>query len=131
MIRSRISPRFVSGLVESLRNGSPTAFAVRLRLVAPDAEQRPNDPVLPLRLDPAGLAARHQTVDDGLDLVGGRVAGGAQPVGRERVAELAQLGLRRGGGASTTSAPRMAQNLASSSDSAPRSPWFTCSAETA
>ena len=25
MIRSRISPRFVSGLVESLRNGSPTA----------------------------------------------------------------------------------------------------------
>ena len=64
--------------------------------VAPDAEQRPNDPVLSLRLDPAGLPARHQTVDDGLDLVGGRVARGAEPVGRERVAELAQLSLGRG-----------------------------------
>ena len=53
MILSRISPRFVSGLVESLRNGSPTA-AVRLRLVAPDAERR-TTPVL-LRLDPPASA---------------------------------------------------------------------------
>ena len=65
----------------------PDGLAVRLRLVAPDAEQRADDAVLALGLDPAGLPARHQPVDDGLDLVGCRVAGGAQPVGRERVAE--------------------------------------------
>jgi hypothetical protein len=74
----------------------PDVFAVRLRLVAPDAEQRADDAVLAPGLDPAGLPARHQPVENGLDLVGCRVAGGAQPAGRERVAEVTQLGLGRG-----------------------------------
>ena len=69
--------------------------AVRLRLRAPHVEQRPHDAVLAAALDPARDAARHDAVEDGLDLVGRRVAGRAQPVGRERVADVPQLLLGR------------------------------------
>ena len=81
---------------------------------------------------PRGRAARDEAVEDRLDLVGGGVPGRAQAVRRERVAQVAQLGLgAAGAGASTTSAPsRSRQKRASASDSSPRSPWFTCSAET-
>ena len=93
-ISVRISPRFVSTFVESVRYGRPASRAVRLRLLPPDGEQRPDDAVLALRLDPARPAARDEAVEDGLDVVGGRVTGGAQPVGCVRVADVAQLGLR-------------------------------------
>ena len=96
-------------------------------------EQRADDAVLAPRLDPARRAAGREPVEDGLDLVGGRVAGGAEaPAGGERVAEVAELRLgaapvvRR-----STSAPKASrQKAASASDSSPRSPWFTWTAET-
>src|SRR5579859_6348839 len=74
--------------------GEPGCGAVRLGVLAPQLEQRPDDTVLALRLDPAGASARDEPVEDGLDLVGGGVAGGAETVGRERVAEVAELVLR-------------------------------------
>src|SRR5205823_6420458 len=47
--------------------------------------------VCALRLGPGGATARDEPVEDRLDLIGGCVAGGAEPVGREAVANLAQL----------------------------------------
>ena len=76
-------------------------------------------------LIPRGRAARGEPVEDGLDLVGGRVAGRAE-AGR-RVARSGGRGARprcAPGGASTTSAPkRLAAERGVRSDSSPRSPW--------
>jgi hypothetical protein len=47
----RMSPRFVSTFVESRRTSSPCS-TVRLGLVAPHVEQRPDDAVFTLHLDP-------------------------------------------------------------------------------
>ena len=109
----------------------PVLTAVRLGLLAPDAEQRAHHPVLAHRLDP--LRVRRSRRDAGAPSRPGRRRCARSPagVGRERVAELPQLGLTRWPGASTTSAPKCSrQNRASSSDSAPRSRWLTWSAET-
>ena len=69
----------------------PFGTAVLLRLLAPDGEQRAHDAVLAARLDPLRHAARDEPVEDGLDLVGGGVPGGAETVGRERVPDLAPV----------------------------------------
>src|SRR6266566_2731297 len=74
--------------------GKSVRAAISLGLLAPKREQRADDAVLALRLDPRRATARGQTVEDGLDLVGSGVAGGAQPVAGGRVAEVAQLGVR-------------------------------------
>src|SRR5205823_4353094 len=71
----------------------PTRPAEGFGLLAPDAEQRPNDAVLAADLDPLRVAARGEAVDDRLDLVGERVTGRAEPVCVERVAHVAQLRL--------------------------------------
>src|SRR6266568_3968462 len=84
----RVAVRAVDSEVEIL------GAAIGFRLLAPDGEHGPDDSVLAFRLDPARRSARDQPVEDGLDLVGGGVAGRAQPVGRERVADLAELVLR-------------------------------------
>jgi hypothetical protein len=73
----------------------PDGAAVRVGLLATDAEERPDDAVLAAPLDPARSAARDEAVEDRLDLVGRRVAGGAEPVGGEGVANLSQLVLSR------------------------------------
>ena len=76
--------------------GSPCSRAVRRRLVARDVEERPNDAVLPAQLDPTGGAARDDPVEDRLDLVGRRVAGGPEPeAGRGGVAQLSHRSLCR------------------------------------
>src|SRR6266516_2901268 len=74
--------------------GESVGAAVGHGLVAPERQERSDDAVFALRLDPGGAAARDEPVEDRLDLIGGRVAGGAQPVGREAVTNLAQLLLR-------------------------------------
>src|SRR5512132_84473 len=66
----------------------PLCTAVGLGLPPPDRQQRTDDPVLALRLDPCRAAARHQPIEDRLDLVGGGVTRGAKPVGREAVPNL-------------------------------------------
>ena len=92
---SRIRPRFVSGFDVVAAEVEALGEAVRLGLVAPAVEQRPDDAVRRGAGRSPGRAARDDSVEDGLDLVGGGVARRAQPVGRERVADLAQLVLGR------------------------------------
>ena len=82
-LRARV--RAVAAEVEALGE------AVRLGVLAPAVEQRPDDAVRAAPVDLARRAARDDPVEDGLDLVGGGVARGAEPVGRERVADLAPL----------------------------------------
>jgi hypothetical protein len=75
--------------------GEPALPAERFGFLAPDGEERADDAVLPLRLDPLRVSARDQPVEDRLDLVGGGVAGRPQPLGGLRVADRAQLRLAR------------------------------------
>src|SRR5215203_5870283 len=65
--------------------------AVGLRLIAPALEERTDDPVGAAPVDLPGRAARDDAVEDGLDLVGRGVAGRAQPVGGDGVADLAPV----------------------------------------
>ena len=68
--------------------------AVGLGLLAPDREQRTDDAVLALRLDPLRVPGGDEPVEHGLDLVGGGVPRRAEPASLgEAVAELAELGL--------------------------------------
>jgi len=91
----------------------PLGEAVRLGVLAPTAEERPDDPIRAAPIDLARRAARDDAVENGLDLVRRGVAGGAEPVGCERIAPRP----------STTSATNVSrQNSASSSDSRPRRP---------
>src|SRR6188474_1193267 len=94
--------------------------AVGLRLVAPHHQERPDDAVLARRADSGGRPARGEPVEDGLDLVGGGVPGGAKPVSRERVAKVPELFLgasvqRRGlddiGSETLTAVPRVLLGL--------------------
>src|SRR5438067_583658 len=71
--------------------GESVGAAVGDGLVAPERQERSDDAVFALRFDPGGAAARDEPVEDRLDLIGGCVARGAQPVGREAVANLAKL----------------------------------------
>src|SRR5205823_5801573 len=64
-----------------------------LGLLAPERQQRPHDAVLALGPDPRRPPARDEAVEDRLDLVARRVAGGARALGPERVADLPQAGL--------------------------------------
>ena len=73
----------------------PLGAAVGLGLLPPERQQRADDPVLALRLDPAGNAARDETVEDGLDLVGGGVASRPEAVAGDRIAQLAERVLCR------------------------------------
>ena len=111
----------------------PLGAAVGLGLLAPERQQRTDDAVLAVRLDPLRRAAGDEPVEDGLDLVGGGVARRAQAAARrERVAQVAQLDLRRARAARRSPrrrAPRR-RSGASASDSSPRRPWFTWTAET-
>src|SRR3954470_22141358 len=73
----------------------PRGAAVRLRLVAPEVEERAHNAVGAAALDRARLAARNELIERGLDLVRGSVAGGAEaPALGAAVADLAQRGLR-------------------------------------
>src|SRR4051812_16491910 len=65
--------------------------AVGLRVVTPHRQERPDDAVLALRPNSGGRPARGEPVEDGLDLVGGGVPGGAKPISRERVAKVPEL----------------------------------------
>src|SRR5207253_4170441 len=69
--------------------------AVGLRLLPPEREQWADDAVLAAHLDPRRTAARDEPVEDRLDLVRGGVPRRAQPVGRDGVAQIAQLLLGR------------------------------------
>src|SRR5581483_1832153 len=68
--------------------------AVPLGLLPPGREQRPDDAILAPRLDRLRRAARDKPIKDGLDLVGGGVAGRAEAVARVRVPDVTELGLR-------------------------------------
>ncbi len=92
-----MSPRFVSTFVESVRYGRPAPSQYAFVSSRQTREQRPDDAVLALRLDPGGASTRDEAVEDGLDVVRGGVPGRPQTVGGVRVADLAQLGLRLGG----------------------------------
>ena len=133
-ISSRIRPRTVSGFEESTRNASPRSrqyASVSSRQSGSSGRTTPSSRrgLIPLR-----SAARREPVEDRLDLVGGRVAGRAQPVGALAVADRRAARPRSAPRASTrtTSAPSsLARRSARPrSDSSPRRPWFTCSAET-
>ena len=69
----------------------PLGEAVRLGVLTPAAEERADDAVRAAPVDLPGRSARDDAIEDGLDLVRRRVARRAQPVGRERVADLAPL----------------------------------------
>ena len=117
----------------STRQERPSRAAVRLGLLAPERQQRPHDAVLAPRADPAGRAARDDPVEHRLDLIRGRVPGGAQArLCGQGVSKLAQLrlgvGRRR---LDDAGAERLgAVGSASASASAPRRPWWTWTAPT-
>ena len=118
-------------------DGQTVLAAIRFRLLPPEREQRTDDAVLARRPDPLAVAGRDEPVQDRLDLIRGRVARRPQPMAlRERVAELAKICLRRGLVAvcclASARLRRMCsrQKRASPSDSSPRRPWFTWTAET-
>ena len=90
-----MSPRLVSGFERVGPERQADGAAVRLGLLPPERKERADDAVRALRLDARGGAARDEPVEDRLHLVGRRVPGRPQTVGRERVADLAQLLLRR------------------------------------
>ena len=77
-ISSRISPRAVSGFVASTRTGRSCSLAVRHRLFARHLEERTDDAVLATHLDSARRAARHDPVEDRLDLIGRGMPRGAK-----------------------------------------------------
>src|SRR5690349_19020193 len=79
----RVAVAAVGAVVE------PICPAVRLGLVTPERQQWAHDAVLTLRLDPRRPAARYEPVEDGLHLVGSRVPGSTEPVGRKAVTDLA------------------------------------------
>ena len=60
----------------------PALAAERLRLLAPERKQRPDHAVLAPGLDPLRVPARHEAVEDRLDLVARRMPRGAQAVWR-------------------------------------------------
>src|SRR5207253_3049106 len=68
----------------------PALAAEGFRLLTPDTEERADDAVLTPHLDPLCGSTRREPVDDRLDLIRQRVAGGAQLAGAERVANVAQ-----------------------------------------
>ena len=107
-------------------------FAVAAGVVAPDAEKRADDAVLALRLDAFRGAARDEAVEDRLDLVRERMAGRAETIGREAVADPAKLvlGRRRRGRRRPLRRDALGRSARPASDSPPRRRWFTCSAET-
>src|SRR5947199_372492 len=70
---------------------APPGAAVGLRLLAPELQERTDDAVLALGLDPAGDAARYEPVEDGFDLVARGVPGRAQAIREEGVADPPQL----------------------------------------
>ena len=132
-ISSRISPRTVSG--STSRRGTRSSRSRQYASVSSrqSGSSGRTTPSSRRGLMPLRLPARHEAVEDRLDLVVGRVAGRAQPVGRagrsgSRAARPRSRRARRSR-RPRRRAPR-AQKRASSSDSSPRRQWFTCSAET-
>src|SRR4029079_10900257 len=81
----RVVVRGVEAEVETHR------AAVRLGLVAPDSQERPDDAVVALRADAGGPPARGQPGARGLDLVGCGVPGRPQAILGEGVAKLTKL----------------------------------------
>ena len=130
---SRIRPRSVSAFDESLAPLEAALAAVRLGLLAPDAEERPDDAVLAPDLDALRRPARGEPVEDRLDLVGERVPGRAQ-LGRRGTSSARRAAPPRSHSARRPARPRRRSarrtRRASASDSAPRRPWSTCSADT-
>src|SRR5580765_5260169 len=66
-------------------------LAIAARVAPPDAEERAHDAVLAFRLDAFCRTARHEPVEDRLDLVRERVAGGAEAIRGEAVADPPEL----------------------------------------
>ena len=89
-ISFRISPLVVSGLDESTRNSTPRSrqnASVSSRQSGSSGRTTPSSR---RALIPFVVPARHEAVEDRLDLVARRVPRGAQPVVAWRVAEIAQ-----------------------------------------
>ena len=141
--RRRLRAKERSSLDSSSRHGSPAATAVGARVGAGHLQQRPHDAVPARRHAEQGAAAgrRDQPVEDGLDLVGGGVAGGheVQPLAQPdrlggRVARLPcrasrlprGLDCTRSTCSRTPSRSQSSRQNCSSSSAAGRSPWFTC-----
>src|SRR3954449_10049609 len=126
---------------------------VLLSFRAPERQKRMHHPIVARRCDSSRRSARDEPVQGRLDLVRGRLAGGTPagpgrysiastwseavwPVARSRSRATERRCSRRPASErprpsiTTTSAPSASvQKRASSSDSAPRSLWFTCNAE--
>ena len=106
--------------------------AERLGLLAPERQQRPDDAVLAARLDPLRVAARDEPVEDRLDLVARGVPGRAEaaraPARSGGRAARPPSARRRRRARPRRRAPRR-RSARRASDSAPRRPWSTWSAE--
>ena len=129
----RISPRSVPGFVESVRHSSPRSrqnASVSSRQTQSSGRTTPSSR---RTLIPFVLPARREAVEDRLDLVGERVPGRPQLARRgtssaRRATRPRSSSARRPGRPPRRSA--RAHQRASASDSAPRRPWSTCSADT-
>jgi hypothetical protein len=106
-ISSRIRPRFVSRLVESVRNARPRRGRYASVSSRQSGRERMDDTVVVAGLDPGRRPARDEAVEDRLDLVRGGVAGRTELVTTcHLVSRLAELPLGEAApSASTTSAP--------------------------
>ena len=125
----------VLGFEESTRIGDARARGRRPRVSSRQSgEQRPHDAVLAAGLDPLGVPARHEAVEDRLDLVARGMPGRAQRLGALGVADAPQLRPRSRPRLPTRRPRRRAPRHRTAhrpSDSSPRSPWLTCSARDA
>src|SRR5215471_1975634 len=78
LVADQAAPSIGIGRVDA--EPEPVVTAVLLRLLAPERQQRPHDAVLAPHLDPSCVAAGDEPVENGLDLVGSRVARRAEPM---------------------------------------------------
>ena len=132
-ISSRIRPRTVSRFDESSRNGEAVVARSSARVSSRQTQSSGRTtPSSRFALMPFGVAARHEPVEDRLDLVGracGRWRGGGPSRSRSGSARSSSSVVPPRA-VDDLGAERSRQKRASSSDSSPRRPWFTCSAET-
>src|SRR5436305_5044377 len=79
------------GVARVLAMADPDGLAVRDRFVVPERQKRADDAILAPGLDAGRATARHQAVEDRLDLVRSGMPGSAEALGGDRIALLPVL----------------------------------------